>query len=306
MFEKELQEYVLYLRVERQLRPLTVEAYSKDIKLYLVYLQNNNICDLDDVQKTDITNYIEQLKNTYNSPKSIARHVASLKSFHKFCVISNFCKNDATSLISLPKTPIELPDTLSIDDIFRLLDQDFDPNPTGIRDHAILEILYGCGLRASEICDLEFSSLLLEKDILRIVGKGSKERIVPIMGTAKLNLVDYVNNARPKLKTQKYNSQNPYFVFLNKRGQKITRRSVYNIVDKYGRNVGLKDLHPHTLRHSFATHLLRGGADLRSVQQLLGHSDISTTQIYTHVDISHLQEEYQSLHPRVNINKQGE
>lgn len=201
--------------------------------------------------------------------------------------------------VPLPKKPELLPEVVTIQQMNDLLEQDFPQDAAGLRDHALLEVLYGCGLRVSELVGLDFANLLLEDDLLRVVGKGSKERMVPCMGKAREVLEEYLRDGRPALRCAK-RAQDPDAIFLNARGGRLTRRSVMTLVERYGRNVGLEGLHPHTLRHSFATHLLEGGADLRVLQDMLGHSNIATTQIYTHVDRSHIREEYLSAHPRAH------
>lgn len=297
-FSEPLKEYLLFLQVERNLSKASIENYGRDLHDYLAFILAENIDELQQISRKNISNYIQDLYMRKYAPSSIERHVAAIKGFHKFCATENITKNNPANAIPLPKVPNKLPENISIEQISALLDQPFPGSEAGIRDHAILEILYGCGLRVSELVGLEFDSLLLDDDLLRIFGKGHKERIVPIIGSARKALDDYLVNARPFLRTKARLSQDPHAIFLNARGGRLTRRSVCSIVEKYGRNVGLSGLHPHTLRHSFATHMLEGGADLRALQDMLGHSDISTTQIYTHVNREHIREEYLSTHPR--------
>lgn len=170
----------------------------------------------------------------------------------------------------------------------------------GLRDHALLEVLYGCGLRASEAAGLDVGAVFLDEGLLRVFGKGSKERVVPICGSASKTLGEYLEIGRGKLAAHAKGTLGTPAVFLNQRGTRITRQTVFNLVATYGARVGVEGLHPHTLRHSFATHMLAGGADLRSLQEMLGHSDIATTQIYTHVDRTHIREEYLNAHPRAH------
>jgi integrase/recombinase XerD len=297
-FKAPLREYALYLKVERNLSEASVENYSRDLHDYFAFMCSNGIDELSGISRENITDYIQDLYMRKYAPSSIERHVAAIKGFHKFCATEGMTKSDPANAVPLPKVPNRLPENISIEQISALLDQTFPASPSGIRDHAILEVLYGCGLRVSELVGLEFDSLLLDDDLLRIFGKGHKERIVPCIGSARRALDEYLLNARPYLRTKERLSQDAHAIFLNARGGRITRRSVCSIVEKYGRNVGLQGLHPHTLRHSFATHMLEGGADLRALQDMLGHSDISTTQIYTHVNREHIREEYLSTHPR--------
>jgi len=202
----------------------------------------------------------------------------------------------------MPKVPAHLPSALSLEQVFALLDQPFEPTPPGQRDQAILALLYGCGLRVSELSNLNRAECNLADGLIRVFGKGSKERMVPIGGAALRTLSTYLAEARNLLHTKKETAPSEgSAVFLNARGQRLSRQGVYSIVVDYGERVGLRSLHPHSLRHSYATHLLEGGGDLRSIQQLLGHASIATTQIYTHVGRSHLREEYLSCHPRAHL-----
>lgn len=301
-YQEILQDYMLFLQIERNLSTATIENYQRDLHDYLGFLCTENIKELKEITRDHITSYIQNLYFRSYAQSSIERHIAAIKGFHKFCIQENLTKNNPTSTIPLPKVPEKLPELISIKQIETLLNQNFPDTPTGLRDRAILEILYGCGLRVSELVGLEFNSLLLDDDLLRVFGKGHKERIIPILGSARISLDDYLAHARPYLHTKQYSHQDQHAIFLNSRGGRLTRRSVCSIVEKYGRSVGIEGLHPHTLRHSFATHMLEGGADLRALQTVLGHSDISTTQIYTHVDREHIREEYLSTHPRAKKN----
>jgi len=209
--------------------------------------------------------------------------------------------NHPTARLPLPKVPQRLPDALSVDEVERLLSQPFAQDPAGLRDRAIVETLYGCGMRVSELVGLGVEDLHLNEGFIRVFGKGGKERDVPVAGAAQSALEEYLYHSRPHLRPKSGSRRaDPSAVFLNVRGGRLTRQSVFGIVRRYGGRAGL-ELHPHTLRHSFATHVLEGGADLRSLQEMLGHADISTTQVYTHVDRQHIREEYLSTHPRARI-----
>jgi len=298
-FSGDVEEFLMFMTVERGLSKATVDAYGRDLRDYFTFITKRGVREYGDIQREDITDYVANLREREYAASSIERHVAALRSFHKFCVREGLTEVDPVSSVPLPKVPSRLPESVTVEQIAALLDQPFAETPIGVRDHAILEVLYGCGLRVSELTGLDFGNLLLEEDILRVKGKGGKERLVPILGTARAALEAYLRDGRPHLHTAKGTAtQDPHAVFLNARGGRLTRRSVCNLVETYGRNVRLEGLHPHTLRHSFATHMLEGGADLRMLQEMLGHSDISTTQIYTHVDRSHIREEYLSTHPR--------
>ena len=297
-FKKDYDDFVVFLRVERGLSSDSVKGYALDLHDYLSFMHKGGLKNVSSISRANVTDYIQSLLLRLYASSSIERHVAAIKSFHKFCVAEGITQNNPTARLPLPKVETKLPEVITTDQISALLDQPFPNTAAGMRDHTILEVLYGCALRVSELCGMDFSSLLLEEDLLRVFGKGHKERVVPIIGTARRALDEYLQKARPYLRTKSGIAQDMDAIFLNARGGRLTRRSVCKIVERYGRNVKLEGLHPHTLRHSCATHMLEGGADLRTLQDMLGHSDISTTQIYTHVDRSHIREEYLSTHPR--------
>lgn len=293
-------EYLASLAIERGASPNTVESYERDLEGYLAYLSDKGVTTPDKVERILVESYLAFLDARGLASSSVGRAAAAIKGFHKFMVTENITDHHPTSDLPIPKKPERLPDVISIEEACALLDQPFEASAVGRRDAAILETLYGCGLRASELCDLDLADLYREDEFIRVRGKGSKERIVPLVGSAARALDGYLEWGRSLLHTAKGGlaSQDPSAVFLNQRGGRITRQAVYALVASYGEKVGIKGLHPHTLRHSFATHLLAGGADLRVLQDMLGHSDISTTQIYTHVDRSYVREEYLHAHPR--------
>jgi integrase/recombinase XerD len=297
-----LAEFLSYLAVEKGASALTVEAYGRDLRRYLNWLDEHGITAIGGISRERITEFLGDFQDLGLSVATLKRTISSLKSFHRFCVRDGLTSEDPTVLIRLPKLPALLPQVLSIDQINSLLDQAFPPTPAGLRDKAMLELLYGCGLRVSELIGLNRSSILTEDGFLRVMGKGSKERLVPLGGTAAQALEVYRVSSREHLHAKRVIAPSDgSAVFLNTRGTRITRQGVFKIVRRCGINVGIDDLHPHTLRHTFATHLLEGGADLRTIQELLGHSDIATTQIYTHVDRTHLREEYLTAHPRARL-----
>lgn len=303
--EAHIQDYLGYLVVERGASPKTIDAYRRDLGEYASVLAGRGVCAPDAVTREDVTAFITVLRARGLAPASVQRKVAALKGFHKFLVRESITENHPTARLPLPKIPERLPDAVSIDDVTRLLEQPFPDTPAGLRDRAILEVLYGCGLRVSELVGLDLTSIDSEAGFLRVFGKGSKERLVPIGGVAQVALDAYLTHARPCLRpASTLRGVDPVAVFVNTRGGRLTRQSVFQLVRRYGSRVAL-DLHPHTLRHSFATHLLEGGADLRALQEMLGHSDISTTQIYTHVDRRHVREEYLSTHPRARLRRSG-
>ncbi len=290
-------DYLAYLRVERGCSVRTVDAYRRDLAKYVDYLSSAGVEDVRAVEREDVSAFEGHLADGGLAPASIRRHVSAVKGFHRFLVREGVCEANPADTIPVPKAPKLLPDVLSIDQMDRLLSQPFPDTPAGHRDRALLEVLYGCGLRVSEECGLAMGDLFFEEGYVRVFGKGSKERVVPIGPTAAGAVRAYIDRARP-IFARKAKGTAPSAVFLNARGGGLSRQSVHAIVARAGLAIGVDNLHPHTLRHSFATHLLEGGADLRVIQEILGHADISTTQIYTHVTASHMREEYLSAHPR--------
>ena len=298
-FEEVLAEYLSYLLAERALSAQTVANYELDLRDYLSFIVERGVSGLAAIKREDVAAYLDDLASRPYEASSRERHVAAIRGFHKFCVREGLCEADPASSVPLPKRPRRLPESRSIAEIAALLDQEFPATPAGMRDKCMLEMLYGCGLRVSELVGLDFASLLLDDGLVRVRGKGGKDRLVPLAGQARAALDEYLQHGRPHLHTKSDPAaQDAAAIFLNARGARLTRRGVNDVVAKYGRAVGLEGLHPHTLRHSFATHMLEGGADLRALQEMLGHSDIATTEIYTHVDLSHIREEYLSTHPR--------
>lgn len=291
-----INEYIAWLQIERGSSPLTCSAYRHDIEAYASYLEKIYcIIDPDEITQEEVLAYLSSLLEQGKSPATRERAISVLKGFHRFCIQEHFCKQDPTGALAYPKKPLKLPDVLSIDQVDALMDTIPDDSALHIRDRAMLEVLYGCGLRVSELVGLDRERLYLDDGFLLVFGKGSKERMVPISGLALSWLERYLAEARVAL----YRPQKPTgAVFLNSRGGRISRQSVHKIVACAGTAINVSSLHPHTLRHSFATHLLEGGADLRAIQDMLGHSDIATTQIYTHVHMQHLKEEYLDAHPR--------
>jgi integrase/recombinase XerD len=294
-------DYLGHLAVERGASPNTLSAYGRDLAEYAAFLEERSVSGPDEVSREDVTAFIGTLRARGLAPSSIERKVAAVKGFHRFLVREGLTQNHPTARIPLPKVPERLPDVISIEDADRLLAQPFPDGPAGLRDRAILETLYGCGLRVSELVGLDVADVDLEGGFLRVLGKGNKERGVPIAGMASHAVDAYLKRGRPFLRPSRAISSGASSVFLNTRGGRLSRQAVFRMVRTYGGRVGLEGLHPHTLRHSFATHLLEGGADLRALQEMLGHADISTTQVYTHVDRRHVREEYLSTHPRARL-----
>ena len=290
-----VRDFLSFLSIEKGSSDLTVRSYAADLEDYVAFLDSEGVHAARDVTRDALASYVADLSGRGYAAASIERHVSALKGFHAFLVRDGLVASDPACALPLPGVPARLPDVLSIDQVNTLLDQEFREGPLGVRNACALELLYGCGLRASELSNLDAGDVFLDEGILRIVGKGSRERIVPIGGSAARCLASYLEDARPLLRSPRRLTP---AVMLNACGGRLSRQSVHSIVREAGHVIGIKDLHPHTLRHSFATHLLEGGADLRAIQEMLGHSDISTTQISTHVDRTHVREEYLSAHPR--------
>lgn len=291
-----IEEYFAYLAIERGASPLTIDAYGKDLALYRDFLESRGKTTLEQVERDDILAFQKGILDQGFAISTAERRLSAIKGLHRFALREGYVDTDPAQAIPLPKKPARLPDVLSIDQIGAMLDAVDTSTLTGKRDATMLEVLYGCGLRVSELVNLDLAHVLIDEGFLRVFGKGSKERMVPISGIALERLVEYLNEVRPELENPR--SAAPAALFLNARGGRLTRQSVHRIVTRAGLTIGVKNLHPHTLRHSFATHLLEGGADLRSIQDMLGHADIATTQIYTHVQMTHLKEEYLAAHPR--------
>ena len=294
-------EYLGHLSVERGASRHTLAAYRRDLAEYATFLELRGVVDVSRVSAQDVTSFVGSLRERGLAPSSVERKVAAIKGFHKFLVREGVTTNHPTARLPLPKVPERLPGVISIEEVDRLLAQPFPDGPAGLRDRALLETLYGCGLRVSELVGLDTTDVDIAGGFLRVWGKGSKERVVPVAGMASNALDAYLRQGRPALRPARAVSNTSSALFLNQRGGRLSRQSVFVLVRSYGARVGLEGLHPHTLRHSFATHMLEGGADLRSLQEMLGHADISTTQVYTHVDRRHIREEYLTTHPRARI-----
>ncbi|MCM8795841.1 MAG: site-specific tyrosine recombinase XerD [Candidatus Omnitrophica bacterium] len=290
-----IENFLNYLLVERGLSQNTISSYQQDLNVYLNFLKSISLDSFLRINKNDIINFMLYQKDKGLSPNSIARRLAALKVFYRFLVREGILKADPTSLIDSPKLYKKIPETLSLNEVDALLAQ---PNPRdkqGIRDKAILETLYATGMRVSEVVNLRQDNINLEVGFLRCVGKGNKERIIPLGKKAQESIKRYLEKSRPHL----LNKKESEFLFLNRFGKKISRQSVWKIIRKYARLARIKKpIRPHILRHSFATHLLERGADLRSVQEMLGHTNISTTQIYTHVNKDRLKMIHKMFHPR--------
>lgn len=288
-------QYMNYLRVEKGLADQTIESYSSDLARYFDFLHINSIQNIAETDSTVILKHLIDLKKEKLGARSRARHLITLRGFYKFLVQEKLLNNDPTSIIDLPKTGLKLPDVLSFDEIKRILEIPDTGKATGIRNTAMLEILYAAGLRVSELVNLKLVDINTEACFIRVLGKGSKERIIPIGQFARDKVEFYISAARDKLLKREVSK----YLFVARAGKPMTRQGFWKILRKYALKAGiLKNVTPHSIRHSFASHLLEGGADLRAVQVMLGHVDISTTQIYTHVAREHLIKMHKKFHPR--------
>lgn len=298
--DRRIDEFLGHLAYERGASENTIGAYRRDLAAYDSFLSERP-ASFSSVTRDDVTAFIATLREAGLAPSTVERKVSALKSLHKYLVREGLAEENPTAGLPLPKVPQRLPDAISIDEAAALLDQPFPGGPAGYRDRAVLETLYGCGCRVSELVGLDLGDVGFAERTLRLVGKGDKERLVPVGDHALRALQEYTVHGRPFLRPKGLTRPpEDRGLFLSVRGRRLTRQSVFSLVRDYGSRVGLR-LHPHTLRHSFATHLLAGGADLRALQEMLGHSDISTTQVYTHVDRTHIREEYLSTHPRARM-----
>lgn len=288
-----------HLAVERGVSANTLSNYRRDVVRYLDWLEDAGTTDLGDVTSTDLEDYVADLRRGDEGRKGLAASSASralvvARGLHKFAVSEGAVAADVAAAVSPPKLGEKLPDTLSIEEVGMLLDACPDDTPTHLRDKALLEVLYATGARISEVLALVVDDIAETRDFIKVTGKGDKQRIVPVGGAAQRALEAYLVRGRPALSAGKSHA-----VFLNKRGGALSRQSAWTIIKDAASRAGIdKDISPHTMRHSFATHLLVGGADVRTVQELLGHASVTTTQIYTHVTPENLREVWSTAHPR--------
>ncbi len=289
-YQKQISKFKDYLLIEKKYSKNTIISYNNDLTKFEKYFQNKK--KLKELNNQDIKDYIKFISQDENS-KSVARNISSLKSFYKFLLIENYISKNPLETIARPKIKKDLPKVLSEIEVEKLLNIQLEDHYS-YRNKAMLELMYSSGLRVSELINLTITDIDLEMDCVRIFGKGSKERIIPLGDYAKEALNEYITYHRRSLLKQKPSN----YLFLSSRGDKMTRQAFFKIIKKLARIQGIKtEFSPHTLRHSFATHLLKHGADLRSIQELLGHSDVSSTQIYTHISNEKLKENYQEFHP---------
>jgi len=288
-------QYFTYLLVEKGLSKATLEAYGRDLNRYFGYLGDIGIHQPSEADTAHILAHLMALKNEQMEKRSRARHLVTLRGFYRFLVRENILQRDPSAPIDLPKTGLKLPDILSVDEVRLLLRMPDTGKPTGVRNAAMLETLYAAGLRVSELIHLRIQDVNLDANFVKVRGKGSTERLIPIGIHAREKLLFYLQTARPKI----LKGKNSPHLFAARAGKPMTRQGFWKVLKGYVDQSGIrKTITPHSLRHAFASHLLEGGADLRAIQLMLGHADISTTQIYTHVARSHLKETHRRHHPR--------
>lgn len=290
-----LDEFLNFLTVEKGLSKNTITAYRTDIVHFIEHLQGLGVNDIDRIGKKDIADYLLYLKKNGISSNSISRALVAIKMFYRFLVQEHLTKEDVAGVLESPKLLRPLPDVLSVDEVDRLISAPDTSDWMGVRDKAALEIMYATGMRVSELAELRTDGLNLDLGFIKCKGKGDKERIVPIGKNAKEALARYKERVRPEL----LKGGQDQHLFLSRFGRRISRQSFWKMIKRYTRAARIKkEITPHTLRHSFATHLLERGADLRIVQEMLGHADISTTQIYTHINKERLKSIHRQFHPR--------
>ncbi len=295
--DKSIKNFKSYLKIERSLSINSVDAYIRDIFKFSEYIKTNNISVLK-TNLEDIRGFIKEINKIGISARSQARFISSIKSFYKFLLIEGFISNSPAELLASPKIGVKIPTVLSIDEVNKLIKSIDLSSKHGERNRAIIETIYACGLRVTELINLKISNIFFKDNFLKIIGKGNKERLCPISNKTLSYLKIYINEIRNHSIIKEKDSD---IVFLNNRGSKLSRVMIFLLLKKYAEIAGIKkNISPHTLRHSFATHLIDGGADLRAIQEMLGHQSITTTEIYTHLDKEYLRSNIISYHPRSN------
>lgn len=299
-YEQELKRYLQFSRLEKGLSDNSLESYENDLRRYLRFLARDlRIKDLGGVTLQHIENYLEELSAMDLSASTLARNISSIRGFHEFASVEGMAEANPAELVELPRKAQNLPEVLNPREIERILETPDRETDAGVRDSAILETLYATGMRVSELTGLQMDSLFFEIGFIRVLGKGNRERLVPVGEVARGALERYIEGPRKRFLSDKNPGKAENRVFLNQRGGSLSRMSIWNIVNDAAEEAGIeKNVYPHIFRHSFATHLLEGGADLRAVQEMLGHSSIITTEIYTHVDRSLLHQVHKEFHPR--------
>ena len=287
--------FLNYIQVEKGLSRNTLDAYSRDVGEYLNHLDRNGCTDPASIRPIDVASFMQHLKDGGIGPRSRGRALSAVRMFHRFLMIENYSASNPTSIIELPRTPGKLPSILTAREVERLLAAPGGEGREAIRDRAMLELLYATGLRVSELVSLKVRDVSLDAGYLMTLGKGDKERLVPIGDSARSAIGNYMATVRQNIR----GAGDTEYIFLSRLGNRMSRQAFWNIIKKRSLEAGIdKNISPHTLRHSFATHLLENGADLRSVQLMLGHADLSTTQIYTHITRERLKKLHEEFHPR--------
>lgn len=295
MINQAIDDYIIFLTVEKGASGNTIEAYSNDVRKFAQYLEDAGIRRWAQVDTATVRGYLAWMQNESLTNTTRARNVAALKSFFRFLYMEKYTEHNLGELLDTPRKEKVLPKYLTIEEVERLMDAPDVTTPHGCRDKAMLELLYASGLRVSELITLKLSDISFEMAYVRCFGKGAKERIIPLGRYALAALEQYINHCRPKVD----NNWQTDTLFLNKNGKGLSRQGFWKLIKKYGKEAGIvTDITPHVLRHSFATHLLSNGADLRAIQEMLGHADIATTQIYTHLLGEQMLDVYKSAHPR--------
>ncbi len=293
--DQHVDQYLTYLIIEKGLSKKTIEAYAHDLARYIQSLHNSGIHQISDSDTIAILKHLIALRNDGLEAKSRARHLVTIRGFYRFLFDEKILTRNPARVVDMPKSGFKLPKVLSVKEVKQLLETPDTTKPVGVRNSAMIELMYAAGLRVSELINLHLIHINTEVGFVRVFGKGSKERIVPIGLFAKDKTALYINTARKQL----LKTHMSHFLFVGRRGKPLTRQGFWKLLKRYALQTGIdKKITPHALRHSFATHLLEGGADLRSVQAMLGHTDISTTQIYTHVAREHLKKIHEQYHPR--------
>ena len=294
-WEKSIIEFKSYLKIERSLSDNTIDSYLRDVRKLSDFSQEKNLNELQ-ITRTEVKEFIADINKEGISARSQSRIISGIKAFYKYLILEDYLKVNPTELIESPKIGMKLPDTLSVLEIDSLISAIDLSHPQGERNRAILEVLYSCGLRVSELTNLKLSNIRFKEGYVKVVGKGNKERFAPIGGVAIKFLKIYLKEIRTHQDIKKGSED---IVFLNRRGKQLTRVMIFTIIKDLATKIGMKKkISPHTFRHSFATHLIEGGADLRAIQEMLGHESITTTEIYTHLDREYLREAIIQFHPR--------
>ena len=294
-WKQSIKEFKSYLRIERSLSDNTIDSYLRDIQKLANFSEEKDLTELQ-ITKAEVKEFISEINKEGISARSQSRIISGIKAFYKYLILEDYLKVNPTELIESPKIGMKLPDTLSIEEIDSLISAIDLSHPQGERNRAILEVLYSCGLRVSELTSLKLSNIRFKEGYVKVVGKGNKERFAPIGSSAIKFLNIYLNEIRNHQDIKKGSED---IVFLNRRGNKLTRVMIFTIIKQLAEKIGMKKkISPHTFRHSFATHLIEGGADLRAIQEMLGHESITTTEIYTHLDREYLREAIMQFHPR--------